>query len=281
MNAMQHVSMQAPLFSVSSIKVMRGQRTVLSDVSLDIGNDGVIGLIGPNGAGKTTLLKSMLGVLPVEGGEIAYDGQPIAQCPSSYLAQNISYMAQGAPCHWPMTVENVVALGRMPYHGSVMRLKDADHCAIQTAMIATGVQGFAKRSVLELSGGERARVMLARTLAGEPSVLLVDEPVAGLDPHYQLQVMEVLRQQAALGRRVVIVLHDLALAARYCDRVVLLNNGTIVADGTPQSVLTEQSLTDAYDVRCHITTHQNQMVVLPWSLCGCNQTTVHEQKLSA
>jgi len=267
--------------SAEKVCVVRGQRTILSDVDLGIEAPGVVGLIGPNGAGKTTLLKAMLGVLPLSSGAITYGEKPISECSSSFMAQNISYMAQGAPCHWPMTVEDIIALGRMPFHGAVMRLKPHDYVAISSAMMATGVQHLAKRNVLELSGGERARVMLARTLAGEPSVLLVDEPVAGLDPHYQLQVMEVLRQQAALGCRVIIVLHDLALAARYCDRVVLLKEGVIIADGAPRDVLTDCSLASAYGVTCHITTHQDQLVVLPWSLNPQPATAQYAQKLSA
>jgi len=266
LDAQVQSSKKAARLEVDRVRVSRGNRQILNQISLTVECPSVIGLIGPNGAGKTTLLKSMLGVLPVDSGQVLYAEHNVNKCSSAFLAQNIGYMAQGAPCHWPMAVEDIVAFGRMPFHGSVMRLKSADYTAIYYAMMATGVVHLAKRNVQELSGGERARVMLARTLAGEPSLLLVDEPVAGLDPHYQLQVMEVLRNQAALGCRVVIVLHDLSLTARYCDRVVLLNRGQILADGAPEEVLTRTNLAMTYDVSCHITKHEDQMVVLPWSL---------------
>ncbi len=253
-------------YAVHDLAVKRDGHPVLDGLSLDIGGAGVVGLIGPNGAGKTTLLKALLGFLPAARGSVAFDGVPLARWNRAALACRVGYLAQGAPCAWPMAVADVVELGRWPHRRSRGPNAKADAAAVEAAMNATGVTHLAARSALELSGGERVRVMLARALAGEPELLLADEPVAGLDPHYQLQVMEVLRALADAGSAVVVVLHDLTLAARFCDRVVVLEAGQLKADGTPAEVLTPATLAEVFGVTVHVGRHAEDLFVLPWGL---------------
>lgn len=196
----------------------------------------ICGLIGPNGAGKTTLLRALAGLI-AHGGQVSLDGDSLPPPGSAARARRIGYLPQGHEVHWPLSVRHTVALGRLP-HG------DTASGPVETALAAAGVAELAERSVSTLSGGERARVMLARVLAGQPQVLLADEPVAALDPAHQLRVMQLLRQQArAEQRAVLVVLHDLSLAARFCDSLILLAEGRILATSTagmiPPAVLEE------------------------------------------
>ncbi|MGE4527754.1 MAG: ABC transporter ATP-binding protein [Rhodospirillaceae bacterium] len=255
-------------FSVEGLAVSLGGRPVLRGIDLALGGAGMVGLIGPNGAGKTTLLKTMMGFLSPDAGEVRFGGQGLAAWEPQALARRVGYLAQGAPCSWPMSVERVVELGRTPHLSRFGRPGAADAAAVERAMAATGVAALRRRPVTDLSGGERVRVMLARTLAGCPEVLLADEPVVALDPHYQLQVMETLRQSAASGRTVVVVLHDLTLAARFCDRLVLLHGGRVMADGAPEEVLTPGLLEAAYGVTVHVGRHGGELFVLPWEVSG-------------
>ncbi|SBW12979.1 Hemin import ATP-binding protein HmuV [uncultured Alphaproteobacteria bacterium] len=253
-------------YAIRGLTVTRGDRAVLDRLDLDLSGPGVVGLIGPNGAGKTTLLKALLGFLPATAGEVAFDGRRLADWNRAALACRVGYLAQGAPCAWPMAVADVVDLGRTPHRRAHGARRAADAAAVAAAMAATGVSHLAARSALDLSGGERVRVMLARALAGEPEMLLADEPVAGLDPHYQLQVMEVLRRLADAGRAVVVVLHDLTLAARFCDRVVVLDSGRVAADGRSEEVLTPDVLAEVFGVTVHVGRHADDLYVLPWGL---------------
>jgi len=253
-------------YALHGLTVTRGRNPVLDGIDLCLDAPGVVGLIGPNGAGKTTLLKAMMGFIPPRSGRILYDGRPIGRWPRTELAQRVAYMAQGATCSWPLSVERVVALGRTPHIKPFARMKAADLAAIDAAVAATGIADLRSRPVTDLSGGERARVMLARTLAVCPRTLLADEPVAGLDPHYQLQVMDVLRRTADGDRTVLVVLHDLTLAARFCDRLILLDHGRVAADGTPEEVLTPEILGRAYGVTVHVGRHRDGLYVLPWEV---------------
>ncbi|HXG28067.1 MAG TPA: ABC transporter ATP-binding protein, partial [Nevskiales bacterium] len=170
---------------------------------------------------------------------------------------------QGGQCHWPMPVAQVVALGRLPHRAPWARVPPADAAAVQRALQAADVAHLADRPVTQLSGGERARVLLARALAVEARVLLADEPTAGLDPAHQLGVMEVLRRRAQSGAGVVVVLHDLTLAARFCDRLLLLGEGRVVADGAAEQVLTEQNLAQVYGIEAHRAAGAEGLLVVP------------------
>ncbi len=238
--------------SVENIQASLGQSRVIRGVSLAAEGSRFIGLIGPNGVGKTTLVRAIANLIPFDG-DVLLDGTPVSSMSPRARARAISYLAQGAGSHWPLEVSRLIALGRLPHLEPFHRASAEDEAAIARAIGLAGVQEFIGRDVLTLSGGERARVLLARALAVEAPLMLVDEPVSALDPYHQIRIMEVLRAYAAPnekgeGRMVIAVLHDLSLAARYCDRLVLLDNGKVKADGAPAEVLTPQNLRETYRV---------------------------------
>jgi iron complex transport system ATP-binding protein len=216
----------------------------LRQASFELERGELLGLLGPNGAGKSTLLNALAGVVPFQG-EVAIGGQSFAALSPRRRAQLVALQPQAVTSAWSIAVRDVVALGRLPWG-------DEHAAAVTQAMRRANVEQFAQRKVDQLSGGERARVWLARVLAGEPQVLLADEPSANLDIHYQLAVMEVLRDYARAGHAVMVALHDLSLAARYCDRLCLLDAGGIVALGRPAEVLTEALLSQVYGVAVEV-----------------------------
>ena len=250
-----------------------GGRPVLRDVSLSLAGGNVVGLLGPNGAGKSTLLRLLVGLLEPDGGRITLDGVPLNAVAARDRGRRIAYLPQDGVVHWELSVDAVVGLGRIPHRGAPAifsgdRMTPADRAAIDDAMRLTDVCAFAERPLGTLSGGERARVLLARALAGTPRILLADEPVAGLDPAHALDAMARLRGVAANGTLVVVVLHDLAMAGRFCDRIVLLHEGCIHADGVPKEVLTAAALERVYGVTGVCGTNEGMPYVLPWAKVG-------------
>ena len=245
--------------------VTLGRHRVIEAVSATLEGGALIGIIGPNGAGKSTLAKAILGLLPLSAGRVSIDGRDIAVIDRPLLARTIAYLSQGQTLHWPLSVERLIGLGRLPYLAPLSRLRPKDADAIDRAIARADVGHLRQRIATELSGGERARVLLARALAVEAPALLVDEPLAALDPGHQIEVMEVLRAQARGGTLVVAILHDLSLAARYCDRLILLDRGRFVADGTPAEVLTQDRLMSVYGVRAWIDWSGPSPLVLPLS----------------
>ncbi len=232
--------------ALDRLRIVLAGRPVLDDITATLGGGTLVGVIGPNGAGKSTLARAILGLLPVAGGAVTIDG---ATLPRAELARRVAYLPQGQTVHWPVSVERLVALGRLPHLGPLSRIGAADRAAIARAMTLADVASLRNRTVTELSGGERARALLARALAVEAPALIADEPLAALDPGHQLEVMALLRRQADAGALVVAILHDLTMAARFCDRLLLLDRGRLVVDGSAESVLTEQRLADIYGVR--------------------------------
>jgi iron complex transport system ATP-binding protein len=235
--------------TAKAIGVTLGSRPVLHGVDLEVSPGELVGLLGPNGAGKSTLLRVLAGVLTRHAGSVSLDGESIAHIPRQELAKRLAYLPQGAECHWPMLVEQVVALGRLPHRRPWASMSRQDWDCVAQAMARTDVEQFRGRSIGALSVGERARVLLARALAGEPRLLLADEPVAGLDPAHQLEVMAMLEAMAADGAAVIVVLHDLTLAVRHCSRLALLNGGRLVASGDPATVLSTEHLRDCFGIR--------------------------------
>jgi iron complex transport system ATP-binding protein len=208
-------------------------------------------LVGPNGAGKTTLMRALAGLIPAEG-RIELEGRPLATFSARERARRIAYLPQGHVFHWPMSVAAVVALGRHPHADAFAPLADADRAAVAKALAATAAAPWAARAVTTLSGGERARVALARALASEAPILLADEPTMSLDPRHQLVVMELLARAAHDGGAVLAIVHDLALAARFADRVVMMERGRLVADGKPREVLTPERIAAVFGVEASI-----------------------------
>ena len=240
---------------------LRG-RPVLADIDVTLSGGALIGIVGPNGAGKSTLVRALLGLIPTEG-EVTLDGAALAGIDRATIARHVAYLPQGATLHWPLSVERLVALGRLPHLAPFSRLGERDRAAIERAMAAAEVDHLAQRTATELSGGERARVLLARALAVEAPALIVDEPLAALDPAHQIAVMEILVAQARAGALVVAVMHDLGLAARYCDRVVVVEGGRIAADGAPQEVLTPERLRATWGVRAFFGTGDGAPLIVP------------------
>jgi iron complex transport system ATP-binding protein len=222
--------------------------SLLCDVGLAVASNELVGLIGPNGSGKTTLLRVLANLHRPDAGTVQLDGEAIAQLGERLLAKRIAYLAQRGDAHWPMRVDALVALGRLPHRKAFGGPDDADRLAIERAMHAADVGGLRHRTMAHLSGGERMRVLLARALAVEAPLLLADEPVAALDPSHQLRVMELLQSTAREGAGIVVVLHDLSLAARFCDRLILIAGSGVVAQGSRSEVLTPENLALAYGV---------------------------------
>ena len=253
------------------ISVALAGRPVLQQVSVAIRAGILTGILGCNGAGKSTLIRALLGYLPVTAGRVLLDGRELATYPDAERAQQIAYLAQGHDIHWPLPVEQVVKLGRLPHRYAWSPIVAADQQAIDRALRQAGIEHLIGRTVDTLSGGERARVLLGRALAGEPRILLADEPLAGLDPAYQLRILALLRDLARQHLAVAVVLHDLALAARFCDHLVLLHQNAVLSDGAPDQVLTDPHLMSAFGIAARRTEIAGETVLVPW------QTTTETQ----
>ncbi|OQA55247.1 MAG: Hemin import ATP-binding protein HmuV [Candidatus Omnitrophica bacterium ADurb.Bin277] len=251
------------LIETEKLDVSLDGMTILNDVSFWIGKGEVVGLVGPNGAGKSTVLKALIGALLPDKGTIRIFGKPVREVSRRTLARKLGYLPQENEVHWPLTVERVVAFGRIPYLMPWEGLKGADQKIIRDAMRATDTFHLRHRRIDHLAGGEKALVMIARLLAGEPEIILADEPVQGLDPAHSIQVMEFLAGIAENGRSVLVVLHDLALASRFCSRVLLLHEGKIAASGSPEEVFSSENLRSSYHIEAKYG-NGDDFYVLPW-----------------
>ena len=249
--------------TLESLGARLGGRAVLRGIDAALTPGQLVGVIGPNGAGKSTLLRAMTGLLRPAQGRVLIDGGDVLALSAGDRARRIAYLPQGHTIHWPITVERLVALGRLPHLGPMSRIGAGDQAAIAAALRRTDAAQLAPRVATELSGGERARVLLARALAVGAPALMVDEPLASLDPGHQIDVMDVLAGEARGGALVVAVLHDLTLAARYCDRLLLIDHGQMVADGAPAAVLTADRLRQVYGVVGLIDAKGTRPMVVP------------------
>jgi iron complex transport system ATP-binding protein len=231
----------------------RHGQTILEGVALTLAKGEMLGLIGPNGAGKSTLLKLVAGLLEPDKGELFLDSEPFEASPPGDRARRIAYLPQLSRIAWPMQVERLVELGRIPHLEPWQKLGTKDRDIIEAVMQQTDLQAFRHRPFNQLSGGEQARVLLARALVTGADILLADEPVSALDPAHQLDVMELLSAQCECGRSVIVVLHDLSLAAHYCHRLQLLHQGRTLAAGNNKKVITGENLETAYAIASNST----------------------------
>ena len=250
------------------IEVRYDRHTAVRPTSMTLTPGELVALVGPNGAGKSTLLRALAGLV-AHGGTVTWRGTPLARLDDRTRARTVAYLPQDPPVHWPLAARELVALGRLPHRAYGAGQDAADAAAVTAALEQTDTLEFAARSVNRLSVGERARVLLARALAVDAPVLLVDEPIAMLDPYHQLDVMGVLRGYAAGGngnepRVVIAVLHDLGLAARYCDRVLLMRDG-----GRRRRAARRDASTRFRSVRTTASSrslprHDGEPLIVPW-----------------
>lgn len=238
----------AARMTVDDIVVRKSARNIVEHLSFQVRAGEVLGLIGPNGAGKSTLLSCMAGIDSTTSGAISIDGTPLTALSLSERARIISWVEQLGAIHWPLSVERLVMLGRIPHLPRWSKPGQSDTSAVQAAMQQADCEHLRDRRVTTLSGGERSRVLLARALAAEPSILLADEPVTALDLKHQLQTMHVLRRFVSNDNAAVVVMHDLSLAARFCDRLLLICEGRLIAIGEVAAVLSEENIAQVYGV---------------------------------
>lgn len=236
---------------------------ILKNVRVEIKTGELVGLIGPNGAGKSTLLRLLTQVEAADSGDVLFAEQPINSVSREERARKIGYLVQNARAHWPFSVEKLVELGRIPHQRWWQHSSAEDLQKVEQAMQLTETLAYRNRLVTTLSGGEQTLVMLARIFAAEPQLIFADEPVAALDPYHQLHVMEILRAHAQQQNAAVVVLHDLSLAARFCDRLYLLNHGELYCSGTPQQVLTPENIAQVYGVKSVVNCSAEGVSVTP------------------
>ena len=228
--------------SLRDFAVAHRDRFILCDVNVDISAGEVVGIIGANGAGKTTLMRAALGLIPATG------HSSLTALSATARGRVVAWMPQAREIAWPVDVQTLVMLGRIPHLTSGTRPSEADHAAVNRAIKAMHLEDFRHRTATRLSGGEQARALIARALAQETPLLMADEPIAGLDPAHQISTMQTFSALAAKGHSVIVSLHDLGLAARHCTRLIVLDKGTVAADGPPQEVLTPDLIRTSFGI---------------------------------
>ena len=240
----------AELFEISDVSFGYNNATpVVERITLSATNGEFLGLIGPNGSGKSTLLQLLMGLLQPWSGKIHLSGHPVAQLRRKEIARRIALVPQNVAAGFSFSVREVVTMGRNPYIKRFGTESPRDYEIVSRAMHRTDTYRFADRPIDELSGGERQRVIVARAIAQETPLLLLDEPISNLDLAHQLDTLDLVRTLTKENHCAIAALHDLSLAARYCTRIVLLSQRTIAADGTPGEVITEANLAAHFDVK--------------------------------
>ena len=257
------------VLQVEKLQIGYGSRCVLKEASFSIGKGEIVGIIGCNGAGKSTLLKTIRGLLPKQGGSVRYFGKPLEEYGDKELATKIAYLQQYVELGFGYTGKDIVMAGRYPYMKWWERESEADAKLALACMEYTGTADLAERPINEVSGGQKQRILIAKVLAQQTPIIFLDEPTTGLDMVYQEEIFRFAKALAGQGKTVLMVVHELNLASKYCSRILLLGEGTLLADGAPQAVFTEELLSRAYKAdicverdevnhNLHITTRMSQ-----------------------
>lgn len=240
----------------NNLSVHAGSAVLVDGASLSLEPGELVAILGPNGAGKTSLLRALLGLAASSSGAATLDGQDCAKLPPAERAKRVSYLPQIRPLAWPNKVKDVVALGRFAHGAALGRLSPQDAEAVSAAIAACDLENLAERTTDSLSGGEIARVHFARAIAGRTNLLVADEPVAALDPRHQLRIAELLRKFVDDGGGALVVLHEVALAARIADRLVWMRDGKIMCDGSPAETLNADNMSLVYGVEARVAQDQ-------------------------
>lgn len=242
-----------PILEVADLQVSLSGKPILKGPSFQVRAGSWVGLLGPNGSGKTTLLRAISGALPFEG-SVSLDGKPLGAWRPRDLARRLAFVRQSVALTFDLTVEDLVLLGRTPHKRWLDGYMEEDHEMLRRALAEVELTGFERRSVLSLSGGELQRAFLAQAFVQEADILLLDEPTAHLDVHHQFEFMEQVRRLVERGRTVVAVFHDLELAARYAESVLVLKSGQLVAAGPPAETLTPDLIASVFRVQAECAT---------------------------
>lgn len=242
---------------LKNLSIGYGNKSVLQDVNAKINKGEIVGIIGCNGAGKSTLLKTIRGLLPKQSGEILYFGRKLESFSEKELAREVAYLQQNVEVGFGYTGKDIVLAGRYPYMKWWKGESISDEELALKCMEYTGTKELAERPVNEVSGGQKQRILLAKVLAQQTPILFLDEPTTGLDMVYQEEIFRFSQALAEMGKTILMVVHELNLAAKYCSRIILLGEGTVIADGRPDNVFTEKILSKAYNAPVRVIRSHN------------------------
>lgn len=243
------------MIEIENLSFAYSNELVVNNVSFSVDDGEFVGVIGPNGAGKSTLLKLIDGILQPKTGEIRLQNKPLQEYARKHLAKLLGFVPQNFSTVFSYSVSDIVMMGRYPHLSAFSPESPADHLIVEKSMKLTDVWHYRLRQFGELSGGEKQRVVLASAMAQEPKILLLDEPTSSLDIKYQYQFYRILHELQGRGLIIVVVTHDINLAARYCRRLILLKNGKVVVDGAPEKVITKKMMESVYEVGVEILSH--------------------------
>ena len=249
--------MTETIIELKNLSIGYGNKSVLQDVNAKINKGEIVGIIGCNGAGKSTLLKTIRGLLPKQSGEILYFGRKLESFSEKELAREVAYLQQNVEVGFGYTGKDIVLAGRYPYMKWWKGESISDEELALKCMEYTGTKELAERPVNEVSGGQKQRILLAKVLAQQTPILFLDEPTTGLDMVYQEEIFRFSKALAEMGKTILMVVHELNLAAKYCSRIILLGEGTVIADGRPDNVFTEKILSKAYNAPVRVIRSHN------------------------